>query len=209
MLFSMKSLTRIQSNVLAYVRSQLEVDLPFPSLRDIAGHFGFSHTTARFHLKALEKKGYIRQRDQRVSDYELAEHREIDTGYIRSPGMFDLVASIPAGTPSTAYDETPESFSVDEAFFGGGSIKALTVRGDSMTGDAISDGDIAMIRLQQEVGQRDILAVRVEGEITLKRIRETGDRVELLPSNPEFAIRSVPAEQLEIIGKLVGIIRKT
>jgi repressor LexA len=78
-----------------------------------------------------------------------------------------------------------------------------------MSGDAISDGDIAMIRMQREAVLGDILAVRVDGEITLKRIRQVDDRIELLPSNREFSVRSVPAEQVEILGKLVGIVRKT
>lgn len=202
-LSSMQQLTPIQKEVLAFVSRQIEADQPFPSLREIAGYFGFTHTTARFHLKALEKKGYIRQRQQRVSEYVLGQ------GQTGRAGQFALVASIPAGVPASVYDETAEMFSVDEAFFGGGNIKALRVKGDSMSGDAISDGDIAMIRLQQEAVLGDILALRVDGEITLKRMRQTEDRIELLPSNPEFAVRSVPAEQVEILGKLVGIVRKT
>ena len=199
----MQDLTPIQNDVLAFVTRQVEAELPFPSLRDIAAYFGFTHTTARFHLKALEKKGYIRQREQRISDYVLTRQPPAETG------MFALVASIPAGEPAGVYDESAELFAVDQDFFGGGNIRALTVRGDSMSGDAIADGDIAMIRLQQEASPGDILAIRVQDEITLKRIRKHEERIELLPSNPEFAVRSVPAEQVEILGKLVGIIRKT
>ncbi|MHC4857245.1 MAG: transcriptional repressor LexA, partial [Planctomycetota bacterium] len=158
--------------------------------------------TARFHLKALEKKGFIRQRSQRVSDYMLPD--EMDT---RSQD-FDLVARIPAGAPLPVFDETRESFSVTHDFFGGGDILGIRIVGDSMSGDSIADGDIAMIKRQQEANKGDILALRIEDEITLKRIRLQGDKAELLPSNPEYSIRVVPARQLEILGKLVGIIRK-
>lgn len=199
----MKKLTPIQNDVLAFVKRQLAMGQPFPSLREIAAHFGFTHTTARFHLKALEKKGIVMQRPQRVSEYVLAQESPT------RPGRFALVASIPAGDPATVFDETADMFSVDEDFFGGGDIRALRVRGDSMSGDAISDGDIAMVRLQREASPGDILALRVDGEITLKRIRQSEDRIELLPSNPQFAVRSVAAEQVEILGKLVGIVRKT
>ena len=202
--FTMQDLTPIQNDVLAFVKRQVEAELPFPSLREIAGHFGFTHTTARFHLKALEKKGYIRQREQRISDYVLTQ-----ASSPKPAGMFALVASIPAGERASVYEETADMFAVDRDFFGGGNIQALTVRGDSMSGDAIADGDIAMLRLQQDASPGDILAVRVEDEITLKRIRRNDDRIELLPSNPDFPVRSVPAEQVEILGKLVGIIRKT
>jgi len=198
----MQSLTDIQQAVYDYTRQALKQGRPFPSLREIASHFGFQHTTARFHLKALEKKGFIRQRSQRVSDYMLPA--EMDT---RSQD-FDLVARISAGAPLPVFDETRESFSVTHDFFGGGDILGIRVVGDSMSGDSIADGDIAMIKRQQEANKGDILALRIEDEITLKRIRLEGDKAQLLPSNPEHSIRVVPARQLEILGKLVGIIRK-
>jgi repressor LexA len=205
----MDSLTDIQRAVYDYTRKALQQGRPFPSLREIAGHFGFQHTTARFHLKALEKKGYVRQRSQRVSDYLLHEQEQALSGQERLPaGTFDLVARIPAGAPSAVFDETPESFSVTYDFFGGGDILGLRVFGDSMSGDSIADGDIAMIKRQSDANKGDILALRIEGEITLKRLRVIGDRAELLPSNPEHSVRVVPADQIEILGKLVGIVRK-
>lgn len=199
----MQSLTAIQQAVYDYTRQAMSEGLPFPSLRDIAAHFGFKHTTARFHLKALEKKGFIKQRSQRVSDYLLANEM------MEHPREFRLAARIPAGVPSPVFDESSETFSVDHDFFGGGDIQAIRVAGESMSGDSIADGDIAIIKLQPEANKGDILAVRIEDEITLKRIKLVGDRCQLIPSNPEFSIREVPARHLQIIGKLVGVIRKT
>ena len=198
----MESLTDIQQAVYDYTRQALKLGQPFPSLRAIASHFGFQHTTARFHLKALEKKGFIRQRSQRVSDYMLDDETDAN------PQAFDLVARIPAGAPLPVFDETRESFSVTHDFFGGGDIVGIRVVGDSMSGDSIAEGDIAMIKRQQDANKGDILALRIEGEITLKRIRLEGSRAQLIASNPEHSIREVPARQLEILGKLVGIIRK-
>ena len=198
----MESLTDIQRAVYDYTRQALKRGQPFPSLRDIANHFGFQHTTARFHLKALEKKGFIKQRSQRISAYTLADNGDAN------PQSFDLIARIPAGAPLPVFDETRESFQVTTDFFGGGDILGIRVTGDSMSGDSIAEGDIAMIKRQQEANKGDILALRIEDEITLKRIRQEADKVHLLPSNPEHSIRVVPARQLEILGKLVGIIRK-
>ena len=202
-LFSMQTLTAIQQAVYDYTREAMSEGLPFPSLRGIAAHFGFKHTTARFHLKALEKKGFIRQRSQRVSEYLFANE------VMERPREFRLAARIPAGVPSPVFDEASESFSVDRDFFGGGDIQAIRVAGESMSGDSIADGDIAMIKLQSEANKGDILAVRIEDEITLKRIKLVGDRCQLIPSNPEFSVREVSARHLQIIGKLVGVIRKT
>jgi repressor LexA len=198
----MQPLTRIQQAVYDYTRQAVRQGRPFPSLREIASRFGFQHTTARFHLKALEKKGYIHQRRQRVSDYMLDGEDEI------SPPAFDLVAKIPAGAPLPVFDETRESFTLGPEFFGGGDIIAIRVSGDSMAGDAIADGDIAMIRRQQEADKGDILALRSGDEITLKRLRLDGGLAELLPSNPDHPVRRVPAADVRILGKLVGIVRK-
>ena len=198
----MQSLTRIQQAVYDYTRQAVRQGGPFPSLREIAGHFGFQHTTARFHLKALEKKGYILQRPQRVSEYLLAEDAANTTA------SFDLIAKIPAGAPLPVFDETRESFSLGADFFGGGDITAIRVSGDSMSGDAIADGDIALIRRQQEAGKGDILALRSGDEITLKRMRLDGESAYLLSSNPAHPEREVPAASLDILGKLVGIVRK-
>jgi len=119
------------------------------------------------------------------------------------------VEKISAGAPMPVFDETGESFSVDHDFFGGGDIRAIRVSGESMSGDSIADGDIAMIKLQKDANKGDILAVRIDDEITLKRIKLVDDAFQLLPSNPEFPVREVPAQNLQIIGKLVGVIRKT
>ncbi len=212
----MNPLTEIQQAVYDYTREVLRAGRPFPSLREIAAHFGFQHTTARFHLKALEKKGYIRQRAQRASEYLLNDAVSHDLSMhdasLHDPGRFehgfDLVAKIPAGAPLPVFDETRERFEVSHDYFGGGEIIGIRVVGDSMSGDAIADGDIAMIKRQREANKNDVLALRIEDEITLKRLRLTGDRAELLPSNPLHDIRSVPADRVEIIGKLVGIVRK-
>ena len=208
----MESLTDIQQAVYDYTRKALQQGRPFPSLREIAVHFGFQHTTARFHLKALEQKGYVRQRSQRVSGYLLSDPGLPDPVLsdhdVAAASSFDLVARIPAGAPSAVFDETPEAFSVTYDFFGGGDILGLRVVGDSMSGDSIADGDIAMIKRQRDANKGDILALRIEDEITLKRLSIKGDKAELLPSNPQHPVRVVPAGQLEILGKLVGIIRK-
>ena len=202
----MSPLTEIQRAVYDYTRKAIRDGRPFPSLREIAAHFGFQHTTARFHLKALEKKGFIRRREQRASEYRLTDATEDSTAF-EAPG-FDLVARIPAGAPLPVFDETRERFSVTRDFFGGGDIIAIRVVGDSMSGDSIADGDIAMIKRQQEASKNDVLALRIEDEITLKRLRLADGRAELIPSNPEHDVRSVPADRVEILGKLVGIVRK-
>ena len=199
----MNELTPIQQQVYDYTCEILKQGLPFPSLRQIAEHFGFKHTTARFHLKALERKGYIKQREQRASEYFLPDQ------LLQNTEEFLLVAKISAGTPMPVYDESSESFSVDHEFFGGGDIRGIRVSGDSMSGDSIADGDIAMIKFQSNADKGDILALRIEDEITLKRVNLKGDTAQLLSSNPDYPVREVPAQNLQIIGKLVGVVRKT
>jgi len=199
----MKELTKIQQRLLDFISKRLTKGRPFPSLREIGDNFSFTRNTARFHLLALERKGLVQRRDQRVSDYFL-----VGLGGSFSRNSFDLVSTISAGMPVETYERQGESVTFDHYFFGGGDLKAVTISGDSMTGDAISHGDTAIIKLQSEANPKDILAVRIDGhEITLKRIRQRQDQIELIPSNPDYSIRKVPAESVNIIGKLVGVIR--
>lgn len=199
----MVSLTHKQQALLDFIKTNLRQGRPFPSLSDIGAHFGFSRNTAKFHLNALKKKGLIKRRAQRVSPF-LLSHKPVD------PALFELVARVPAGTPDVVEDETERFICFNQDYFGKGSLKAVVVSGDSMLGDAICDGDIAIVQLKKTAGKRDIVAVQVAGEgVTVKRLRLKKKTVDLVPSNPDYPVKTFPADQVEIVGKVVGVVRKT
>ncbi|MEZ4705494.1 MAG: transcriptional repressor LexA [Bdellovibrionota bacterium] len=201
-----------QRQVFDFIEKEIERGKPFPTLQAIGDHLGVSRNTAKFHIKALEKKGLIGKREQRVSDFFLSS--EEDSSWMAMPQVptfrIPLVAEISAGAPEEAFDQRGYYVAFDQDFFGRGDLKALRVSGNSMTGDSICDGDLAIISLQKIVSDRHIVAVRIEGEgITLKRIKRGAHAISLIPSNPEYKVREYDPQRVEVMGRLVGVVRKT
>lgn len=222
---SLPSLTPRQQQVLDIVTASLRHTAVFPSLRDIARQLGVkSPSGVAGHLKALASKGYLvrTQTPLQTSEFVLPPSsplgeavRQEGKPYPAVPGSgFPLVAQIAAGSPHEAYTYQQQDtlfFSYD--YFGGGDLKALSVEGQSMLGDAIDDGDIVIIdtRLTQvaSLPPTRIVAVRVlGGEFSLKRLALAGDRVELIPSNPDYSSRFYPRDDVEVLGVMVGLVRR-
>jgi repressor LexA len=195
----MESLTERQRQVLKIFSEAEKRGENFPSIRDIAKKLGVNLHAIQGHIEALQKKGWI----QKQSSFGLTESAKSD------PCTFPLVATIPAGIPIEAFDQSDKTIQFSHDYFGKGSLKAVTISGDSMSGDAIRDGDIGIIQLQSAIGKDDILVVRVEkSEVTLKRVRKKRNMVELVPSNPKYKVRELHSDDVEILGKLVGVVRK-
>lgn len=200
-------LTDRQQEVFDFIQQFRAVNGYTPTVREVAGHLGVQVHAAHGHMKALEKKGYLQREAGKGRALRMLETVTNEQGSVFS---LPLVARIPAGAAVSVEENANETLEVTPNWFGKGSIVAVRVMGESMAGDAIADGDIAILQLQKTAQPRDIVAVRIaHEEITLKRLRKKGSIVELVPSNPDFPVREVPAEHVEIVGKLVGIIRKT
>lgn len=200
----MESLTKRQAQVLRFLQREWAERGAMPSVRRIAAHLRVrSPNGVMGHLRALMRKGYLQRQSPETSAFQLA-------GTATHSGLtIPLVATVPAGTPQMAYDQA-DQLDLSPAFFGHGDVVAIRVAGESMAGDAILDGDIGIIQLQSEALPHEIVAVRVgRDEVTLKRIRRCDAWIELIPSNPECSVRRVPADEVEIVGKLTGIIRRT
>jgi len=120
-----------------------------------------------------------------------------------------LMGRIAAGTPIEALAEETERVAVPETLLArGGRHYALEVRGDSMTGAGINEGDVVLIREQSTAENGDIVVAVVEGyEATLKRFRRRGDMIALEAANPDHETRVLPRGQVEVQGRLVGLIR--
>ncbi len=204
----MKDLTQKQRAILEYIEASVDERGYPPSLREIAAQFGIIVPTAQQHLAALQSKGFVERSGRGGRALTVIGGEALAPP--APPSRIPLVSAIAAGTP-IAVDEMPDSY-VDfmPDWFGRGSLAAVSVRGDSMSGDAIADGDVAIIRLQKEARPNEIAAVRVESaEVTLKRVQIHDDLAHLIPSNPAFDVRRVAADQVEIVGVLAGILRRS
>src|SRR3954471_23337130 len=177
-------LTSKQQAVLAFVQDHHHQHGHHPTLREIQAHFGFaSPFAATRHLQALQKKGVL----QRIAGKARAF---IEPGRkLRRPTVeVPLYGVIPAGSPTLA-EQQPEDFvTFDTATFGlarNARLFALRVRGDSMTGAHILDGDVVFLT-PREPHPRDIVAALIDGESTLKRYLLQRGRPFLRAENPAY-----------------------
>lgn len=199
------SLTARQLQVLNYIEESLERTGVMPSTREIQDHFGFaSQTAAMNHLRALERKGVIVRLPGKARAVALSSHLR------RNPILdIPIFGHIAAGGPEPQDQSQMGTVSVDIDSAGlkkNSRMFAVKVRGDSMIGAQISDGDLVI--LEQKVPQSgDIVAALVDGETTLKRYVATEGRPFLRAENPKYP-DIYPVNELMIQGVMVALIRK-
>jgi repressor LexA len=199
------SLTARQSQVLTFIEESLERTGVMPSTREIQEHFGFaSQTAAMNHLRALERKGVIIRSPGKARAVALTSH-------LRRNPIIDIpiIGNIAAGGPEPQ-DQAPQgTVSVDMDTAGlkkNSRMFAVKVRGDSMVGSQINDGDLVI--LEQKIPQNgDVVAALVDGETTLKRYVTTEGRPFLRAENPNYP-DIYPVSELMIQGVMVALIRK-
>jgi repressor LexA len=197
-------LTEAQERVLAFMTRHQEAHGRPPSLRETCEEFGFaSHTAALKHVQALARKGFVAQSgDGRTW---AANQTKAVQGYFCTVPLYGTIpAGLPADNPATA----EETIRIDPATFGLRTTRgliALRVRGDSMTGAQIADGDVALLRTKP-AHPGDIVAALIDGETTLKRlVQDNKQRTVLRAENPHYR-DLIPTESLVIQGVLVGVV---
>jgi repressor LexA len=202
-----RDLTAKQDKILRFIEEFWGAYSLSPTYQEIQEHFGFeSPNAAQKHVQALVKKGFIRGvRDSHGRNRSLVSVR----GQRRE---VPLVGRIAAGVPIEAVENIAANFDfssigIDNA---GGDFFALTVKGNSMIGAHVLDGDMVVVKKQNAVQAHDMAAVLVGSEATLKYVRKKGDVVELVPANDAMQPIVVDPEKtgtFEILGKVVRVIR--
>ena len=150
-----------------------------PSLRQIAAGTGVSHMTVRRMLNTMAENGQVDYDGQTV----VTEVSGKTSGETVSVG---IIGSVPCGNLALEEEAIEEIIQLPVALFGKGELFLLHARGDSMTGAGIDDGDLVLIRKQEEAHNGDIVVAFIEGEgNTLKRYKQYGNTVFLHPENPK------------------------
>jgi repressor LexA len=209
---SAKKLSERQKNILKYIEAYVDERGYPPSIREIGDRVGISSTSVvDYNLRVLEREGHIR-RDREVSrGLELVSsargHRQAQPRLVRIP----VVGRIAAGLPIEAVEDPDEYVELPLGAVPD-SCYALRVRGTSMIEDHIDDGDLVVVRPQQSVDNGDIAVaivndVTANGGATLKRFYLEGDTVRLQPRNPAMQPLMIPADQVEVRGKVVKLLR--
>jgi repressor LexA len=174
-----------------------------PTRAEIAGILKFkSANAAEEHLRALARKGAIElvpgaSRGIRLKDA------------LREQLGLPLVGRVAAGAPILAEEHIEARYQIDPQLFAKQPHFLLRVHGMSMRDAGILDGDLVAVHRTPEVRNRQIVVVRLENEVTVKRYRQEGQRVWLLPENPEFKPIEVDLreQQIAIEGVVVGVVR--
>ena len=210
----MKQLTLRQQQVLDYILKHISGKGYPPTLREIAGQFHLSGPRAAVkHLDALQRKGHIRRNTGTSRGIEVLHRKpsppqpEQTTG----PGIFvPVLGTVPAGPLDLAVQESGYSLLLDPSMADEETF-LLQVKGNSMTGDHILPGDMVLIRKQDTADDGDLVVALVDEEATLKRFKRDGNKVTLLPSNPDYQpmIFDGTSHAISIVGKVKAVIRIT
>ena len=192
-------LTQRQREVLGFVREWRSRKGKMPSTREIQRHFGFaSQTAAVNHLKALERKGFLRRMPGDLLPVNESRFSEVP-----------LLGAIPAGLPAYEEERSDGGVAIDLASIGVSDSSrtfALTVRGDSMTGAHIQEGDVVVLEYR-EPRDGDVVAALIDGETTLKRFVLKEGQPYLKAENAAYP-DLLPATELIVQGVVVALTRK-
>jgi repressor LexA len=203
-------LTPRQRQILDWISEQSARSGAPPTRAEIASAFGFrSANAAEEHLRALARKGAIeiapgRSRGIRVL-IGAAGARSART----SGALLPLIGRVAAGSPILAVENIESELAVDAALFQPRADYLLRVRGDSMVGVGILDGDLLAVHRSQIAEAGQIVVARIGDEVTVKRLQRIGDRVRLCAENSAYApIEIDPArEDFVLEGLAVGVVR--
>ena len=199
----MRQLTPRQTQILEVIQDFIaETGMP-PTRAEIARELGFkSANAAEEHLRALQKKGVLELVPGASRGIQLKDSLREQIG-------LPLVGRVAAGSPILAEEHIETHYRLDPALFNPKPHYLLRVHGMSMRDAGILDGDLVAVHRTPEVRSRQIVVARLDDEVTVKRYRQTGTVVELLPENDEFEpIKVDLAEQTMVIeGVVVGVIR--
>jgi repressor LexA len=184
-------------------------------VREIGAHFGFVPRSVFDHLKALERKGYLRRTASKSRSLQILDSsgasQVVSPG--RAPGSLrdlPILGRVAAGEPLLAEENVEGTFTISRDWVNGDEAFLLKVQGDSMIGAHILPGDYAVVRRQATAENGDIVVALVNDEATIKRVLLKKDAIVLQPENPAMPPIQVRRgeKSFQIVGKVVGILRR-
>jgi repressor LexA len=200
----MKDLTPRQHEVLDFIRQVIEETGMPPTRAEIAEALGFrSSNASEDHLRALARKGAIELVPGASRGIRLKDS-------LREQMGLPLVGRVAAGQPILAQEHIEAHYRIDPSLFHPKPHYLLKVQGMSMRDAGILDGDLVAVHRTPEVRNRQIIVARLEDEVTVKRYRQDGSVVWLLPENDEFEPISVDLKESPVVieGVVVGVVRQ-
>ena len=201
----LQELTFKQKRIYDFLSNTIREKGYAPSIPEIGKSFKIASTRGVFdHLKALEKKGYIKRVGTRAIDIVSQSGRSA----LPQAKEIPIVGRVRAGAPVLAEENIEGFLTVGNEIARGTETFALKVKGDSMIEDSIVEGDLVIIRQQETAENGDIVCALIGNEATLKRFQRKGTQITLKPANPKYEPIIVSKGEFRILGKATGVIRK-
>ena len=227
-------LTRKQHELLMFIHERIKESGVSPSFDEMKEALDLASKSGIHRLiTALEERGFLRRLPHRARALEVVRLPEQATAAAPPRGRapfrpqvvegaralepspandvreLPVLGKIAAGVPIEAIQHERERFAVPESMLGAGEHFLLEVQGDSMINAGILDGDHVVIRRTDHAASGEIVVALIMGEeATLKRLRRKGASIALEAANPAYETRIFGPDQVEVQGKLVGLIRR-
>ena len=198
-----RSRGKTQEAILLFIREQIAARGYPPSVREICDAVGLKSTsTVHGHLRRLESKGLLRRDAMKPRAMEVLHDQDDQfTSFTTVP----LLGPVAAGSPILAEENYLDQLELPSFMVGKGEHFALTVRGNSMIGIGIMNGDTIIVHKQATANNGDIVVALIQGDATVKRYFKEDGHFRLQPENPTMAPIYTP--YVEILGKVVSVFR--
>ena len=200
----MEPLSKRQQQIYDYIVSYTQDNGYPPSVREIGATMSLkSPSTAHFHLKVLEERGYISRTQGKTRAISIVPREEEQ---VEAPeNQVPLLGHVAAGSPILATQQVEDYLPYDT---GGrtGEHFALRVRGDSMMEAGILDGDAVIVHQRCNFRNGEIVVALLEDEATVKTLRRKDGQTWLLPENPEY--QPIDGTNAQLLGKVVAVLRQ-
>lgn len=188
-----------RTKILSYIREEIQNKGYPPSVREICQAVGFKSTSSvHAHLRDLEREGLLRRDATKPRAMELTDNPR--------GRIVPLVGRVTAGIPILAQENIEEEIMLPQDMVRGEDVFALRVEGTSMIEAGILDGDIVVVRKQNDAVNGDIVVAMIDDEATVKRIFYEENRVRLQPEN--CTMDPIYAEEVTVLGRVVALFRE-
>ena len=197
-------ITKKQTEILEYIKSQILNKGYPPSVRDICTAVNLKSTSSvHAHLETLEKNGYIRRDPTKPRAIEIIDDNFNLTR--REVVNVPLIGQVAAGQPLLAVENITGYFPIPAEFIPKEEVFMLNVKGESMVNAGIYDGDQIIVKQQSTAFNGEIVVALVDDSATVKRFYKENGHIRLQPEN-DF-MEPIIVDSCEIIGKVIGLIR--
>lgn len=207
-MYSYPDLTQRQNEVLNFLKNFKIKEGIAPTYREISGHFGFKSTKAALdHVRALEKKGFVRRHGNRSRSIEIvALESDPKSNVVSIP----ILGEVPAGTPEKIEENRTDAIAIDKMIINNckeHQLFALKVTGESMIGRNICDGDWVIIDANVPPKEGEVVVALIDGDTTLKTLSKEKGRYFLKSENPNCP-DWIPMEEMTVQGVVKALIRR-